>query len=252
MLFVLEDIGGREYQEDRHSVKINLYKDFDYVAIFDGHGGYQVAEFLKFHLKDYIKKHLALGKSPVVALKEAFIDAHKALPIQISYMTGSAVVVILRRKNEIWVANAGDSRAIKITSNSYTPLSEDHKPNRPSELSRIQNLGGIVTFNQNDVPRVQGNLALSRSIGDKYLEPYVICIPEVKHFLITKESKYIIMATDGLWDVLTNLQVTQITNNILKRKKPLKALGRDCINELLKEARKRGSTDNTSILFWVL
>jgi serine/threonine protein phosphatase PrpC len=117
MLFVLEDIGGREYQEDRHSVKINLYKDFDYVAIFDGHGGYQVAEFLKFHLKDYIKKHLALGKSPVVALKEAFIDAHKALPIQISYMTGSAVVVILRRKNEIWVANAGDSRAIKITSN---------------------------------------------------------------------------------------------------------------------------------------
>ena len=169
-----------------------------------------------------------------------------------SHMTGSAVVVILRRKNEIWVANAGDSRAIKITTNSYTPLSDDHKPNRPSELSRIQQLGGIVTFFPNDVPRVQGNLALSRSIGDKYLEPYVSCIPEVKHFFVTKDSKYILMATDGLWDVLTNLQVTQIVNKVMKRKKSEKLLGRDCINELLKECRRLGSTDNTSILFWIL
>jgi serine/threonine protein phosphatase PrpC len=259
MLYVLEDIGGREYQEDRHCVKINLYKGYDYIAIFDGHGGYQVSEFLKFHLKDYVKKHLALGKHPKKALSDAFNDAHDSMSIEMSYMTGSAVVVILKKDDEIWVANSGDSRAIMGTiMNKKRPisLSIDHKPDRPDELQRIIQLGGKVTMYPRDVPRVQGNLALSRSIGDKYLAPYVICDPEIKHFKIEDlEAKYIILATDGLWDVLSNQDVVNITTNVMIEKHAnsiTKNLITDVIHTLLRESRMRGSQDNTSIIFWLL
>lgn len=252
MIFVVEDIGGRPYQEDRHSVKLGLNDEYDYVAIFDGHGGDQVAEFLKFHLKDFVSKHLLQKKNPTAALKAAFHDAHDSLPIDMSYMTGAAVVVILKKDNHLWVANCGDSRAIQITSNGLVSLSEDHKPNRKSEFERIHSLGGNVTFNPNDVPRVQGNLALSRSIGDKYLEPYVICDPEIKHFNLQPDSKYILMATDGLWDVLTNGDAKQIVSKVMNRKKQTKALGHDCVRELLMESRKRNSQDNTTIIFWLL
>lgn len=252
MIFVVEDIGGRPYQEDRHSVKLGLYGEYDYVAIFDGHGGDQVSEFLKFHLKDFVSKHLALQKTPTAALKSAFADAHESMPMEMSYTTGAAAVVILKKGNHLWVANCGDSRAIKITENGLVSLSEDHKPNRKSEFDRINSLGGHVTFNPNDVPRVQGNLALSRSLGDKYLEPYVISDPEIKHFNIQSDSKYIILATDGLWDVVSNADAKQIVSRVMNRKKQTKALGHDCVRELLMESRNRHSQDNTTIIFWLL
>ena len=257
MLYVVEDIGGREYQEDRHSVNISIYEDYDYVAVFDGHGGHQVSDFLKFHLKDYVKKHLAMHKPPRKALHDAFEEAHHAIPMELSYMTGSAVLVILRRKNMIWVANSGDSRAILTSMDGKVfPLSIDHKPHREDEYKRIISMGGMVTFHANDVPRVQGNLALSRSIGDKYLTPYVMFEPEIKQFRLSKNSKYVVMATDGLWDVLNNVEVAQIVDKTMHSNKEKvsnsKVAMHECIIRLLAEARKRGSTDNTTILFWLL
>lgn len=253
MLFVVEDIGMRSYQEDYHSVKLNLYQGYDYVAIFDGHGGHQVSEYMRFHLKDYVRKHLAMGKRPSKALKDAFEDANESLPIDSSYMTGSAVVVILRKDQDFWVANAGDSRAIMSSRRRPIALSIDHKPHREDELERIQQLGGKVTFSPNDVPRVQGNLALSRSVGDKYLYPYVICDPEIKHVKADQHNKYIIMATDGLWDALGNQEVVNIVDNILKSTtKNTKTLMHDVNYALLNEARQRGSQDNTTIIFWML
>jgi serine/threonine protein phosphatase PrpC len=254
MLFVVEDIGGRPYQEDRHSVKMNIIPGYDYVAIFDGHGGFQVAEFLKFHLKTFVEKHLLTAASPADALTAAFQDAHDAMPKNISYTTGSAVVVIIRHKNDIWVANAGDSRAIQITKQGVNALSIDHKPDRIDEFHRINSIGGFVSSGPMDVPRVQGNLALSRSIGDKYLYPYVICTPEVKQFRLTKDSKYIVLATDGLWDVLSNEEVGGMVMQLMSTRgtDSKKKTGQECVHLLLDESKKRHSEDNVTIVFWML
>lgn len=252
MLYVLEDIGGRPYQEDRHSVNLNLVDGYDYAAVFDGHGGHQVSEFLKFHLKDYVKKHLSQGASPKRALRLAFEEAHEAIPMEASYMTGSAAIAVLRRGQQIWVANAGDSRGILSGSRRSIALSVDHKPHREDEHERIRQRGGRVTFHPNDVPRVNGNLALSRSIGDKYLSPYVICEPELRQFKIQKENKYLVLATDGLWDVLTNQEVKNIVDEALKNKKNKRAMLHDAIYKLLEEARVRHSQDNVTILIWWL
>ena len=98
MLYVIEDIGLRPYQEDRHCVKLNLYNSYDYIAIFDGHGGSDVSDFLKFHLKDYVAKHLKLNKHPKLALHDAFMEANESMPVHMCYMTGSAAIVILKKK----------------------------------------------------------------------------------------------------------------------------------------------------------
>ena len=252
MLYVLEDIGGRPYQEDRHSVKIGLYRDYDYIAVFDGHGGSFVSEYLRFHLKDYVKKHLAAGKRPSLALYDAFVDAHGSLPRGESYMTGSAVLVVLRRGDDLWVANCGDSRGIMGGYRRVVALSNDHKPSREDEHARIAQLGGHVTFFPNDVPRVNGNLALSRSIGDKYLAPWVIPDPEVKQFRISQHNRYVVLATDGLWDVVSNAETMKIVDSVLGAKKNRKQQIREAANELLGLARSRGSQDNLTVLVWML
>lgn len=252
MLYVLEDIGGRPYQEDRHSVKIRLYQDYDYIAVFDGHGGSFVSEYLRFHLKDYVKKHLAAGKRPARAMADAFVDAHESLPHYGSYMTGSAAIVALRRGEELWVANCGDSRGIMNGYRRVVALSHDHKPNRDDEHERIAQLGGRVTFFPNDVPRVNGNLALSRSIGDKYLAPWVIPDPEVKQFKLSQHNRYILLATDGLWDVVSNIEAMRTVDSVLGSKRHRKQQLRDAANELLSVARERGSQDNFTVLIWML
>jgi protein phosphatase PTC2/3 len=74
---------------------------------------------------------------------------------------GSTAVTALIRDNKLYCANAGDSRAIACKKGQLITLSNDHKPNNPEEMERIYNAGGWVEFN-----RVNGNLALSRALGD--------------------------------------------------------------------------------------
>lgn len=76
-------------------------------------------------------------------------------------MAGSTAITTLIREGKLYCANAGDSRAIASKNGQLVQLSHDHKPNNPEEMDRIYNAGGWVEFN-----RVNGNLALSRALGD--------------------------------------------------------------------------------------
>ena len=66
MLYVIEDIGSRDYQEDRHHVIFDLYKDFHYFAVFDGHGDDKVSTFLKLYFADILKSELMLEIEPLL------------------------------------------------------------------------------------------------------------------------------------------------------------------------------------------
>lgn len=76
-------------------------------------------------------------------------------------MAGTTAITVLIKDNKLYCANAGDSRAVASRKGQLVPLSSDHKPNNPEEMERIYNAGGWVEFN-----RVNGNLALSRALGD--------------------------------------------------------------------------------------
>lgn len=75
--------------------------------------------------------------------------------------TGATSCVVLITETDIICVNAGDSRGVLYTGNKIIPLSEDHKPDNDLELTRIQNANHFV-----EDSRVDGNLALSRALGD--------------------------------------------------------------------------------------
>nr|ANC68271.1 protein phosphatase PP2C 2 [Dendrobium officinale] len=157
----------------------------------------------------------------------------------------------------IAVANCGDSRAVLCRQGAAIPLSIDHKPDRPDEMQRIQAAGGRVIFW--DGPRVQGVLAMSRAIGDGYLKPYVTAEPEVTVTERKEEDEFLILASDGLWDVVTNEMACQIVRMCLLNSRrgevkddlPAETCDKACSDAatlLTKMALARRSADNVSVV----
>ncbi|KAJ7537635.1 hypothetical protein O6H91_11G016100 [Diphasiastrum complanatum] len=115
---------------------------------------------------------------------------------------GSTAVVAIIGRCQIIVGNCGDSRAVLSRGGKAISVSNDHKPDREDEMARIEAAGGRVIFWNGY--RVLGVLAMSRAIGDRYLKPYVIAEPEVTCLQRTDEDEFLILASDGLWDVISN------------------------------------------------
>lgn len=152
---------------------------------------------------------------------------------------GTTAVTVLARGDSFFVAHAGDSRAVLVHSEGkVTVLTSDHKPNRPDERKRIRDLGGSVVFW--GVWRVEGILAVSRAIGDRMLKPFVVAEPEVKEFKRSSNDHFIVVASDGLWDTITNEDAGQIT---MRFDDPQAAA-----MHLMEEAYARGSLDNICVM----
>lgn len=251
-----------------------------YFAVYDGHGCSHVAAKCRERLHELVKEELerkestewknAMERSFIRMDKEAVASSAsvKASNCRCELQTpecdavGSAAVVAIVTPDKIIVANCGDSRAVLCRNGKAVPLSDDHKPDRPDELNRIQAAGGRVIYW--DCPRVQGVLAMSRAIGDNYLKPCVSCVPEVTITDRTAEDDCLILASDGLWDVVSNDTACGVARMCLKGKgppcSPGEAAGEEVGNEnsdkacsdasmlLTKLALARRSTDNVSVV----
>jgi serine/threonine protein phosphatase PrpC len=257
MLYVIEDIGMRDYQEDRHAVAFNFFKNFHYFAVFDGHGDEKVAVFMKLYFKDILKSEMEKSNEIPIerCILNAFARLQTVLPKNISTHAGSTALVILVANDTLYVANVGDSRAIMNFREKALSITEDHKPDTPSEYNRIISLGGAVIKDPYGTPRVNGTLALSRAIGDLYLSPFVTWMPDIYTVKLNEHNKYVIAASDGLWDVFKNQEIVDYINTSLSPKSlksnPKKALNTVCSN-LLKMARMKGSGDNITIIMLIL
>ena len=128
---------------------------------------------------------------------------------------GCTAVVCVKRGDKLVVANAGDSRAVLCRAGKAVPLSFDHKPNQEREVTRIRKAGGFVR-EANGHHRVNGNLNLSRAIGDlKYkgdknigrAEQIITAEPDIIEETIGPSDKFVVLACDGVWDVMSNQEV---------------------------------------------
>ncbi|MQL98510.1 hypothetical protein Taro_031224 [Colocasia esculenta] len=261
-----------------------------YFGVYDGHGGAQVANYCKerMHMalieeirklegsacgvgNDCQKKwETALtncflkvdaeaggevnGKS---GISEEFSNPCSAEPIAPETVGSTAVVAVLF-SSHIIIANCGDSRAVLCRGKQALPLSVDHKPSREDEYERIEAAGGKVI--QWNGFRVFGVLAMSRSIGDRYLKPSIIPDPEVTFLPRTKEDECLILASDGLWDVMTNEEACDAARRriLMWHKKnsmtaPVERGGADpaaqaAADYLARLALQRGSKDNITVI----
>lgn len=115
----------------------------------------------------------------------------------------TACVAIVRREinhNVLYVGNVGDTRAVLSKNGTAERLSIDHKATDVQEVQRIKSTGGTIMDG-----RVAGGLAITRAIGDHAYKTFgVTCSPYVVRHVLRPFDKYLIIASDGVWDTVTD------------------------------------------------
>ncbi|KAJ0002196.1 hypothetical protein NQD34_001992 [Periophthalmus magnuspinnatus] len=135
--------------------------------------------------------------------------------------SGTTAVVALIRGKQLIVANAGDSRCVVSERGKAVDMSYDHKPEDELELARIKNAGGKVTMDG----RVNGGLNLSRAIGDHFYkrnkalppeEQMISAMPDIKVLTLNEEHDFMVIACDGIWNVLSSQEVVDFVSERMK------------------------------------
>ncbi|KAL5221955.1 hypothetical protein ABZP36_026668 [Zizania latifolia] len=235
--------GRRANMEDFYDIKSSKIDDkqINLFGIFDGHGGSRAAEYLKEHLFENLLKHPAFITDTKSAISETyrktdsdFLDAETNIKREDGSTASTAILV----GNHLYVANVGDSRAVMSKAGKAIALSVDHKPNRKDERKRIEIAGGVVMWS--GTWRVGGVLAMSRAFGNRLLKRFVVAEPEIQEQEIDDDLEFLILASDGLWDVVSN----EVAVAYVKAEEDPEAAAR----RLTEIAFARGSTDNITCI----
>jgi serine/threonine protein phosphatase PrpC len=292
--------GPRQYMEDEYFIS----DDGSFFAVYDGHGGGAVSEYLRKRLYQVVEDEIesqgsflgikSFGKDIGSALVAAFHRVQKEIIEMTDWQhVGSTAVAIMLVDKYMWAINVGDSRAVLCRNGEAIDLTDDHKPNDPEERKRIEDLGGVVSWygwrDDDGAPvptmgawRVNGNLALSRSMGDHAEAPFVTAEPDIKKVERSPtEDQFIIVASDGLWDVMSSQEAVDFCKNVMvgvghdgnsavNAYDALKDPGNDSEPRvgiragmerrrermgqyLVEEAMRRGSQDNTTVVcIWLI
>jgi serine/threonine protein phosphatase PrpC len=223
----------KKQNQDCFFMESNLHpvQEIKLYGVCDGHGefGHLVSDFVKQNIGSQLKLQSNLVTQPELAIKEAFKQVCTdldATDINIAF-SGTTCVLGLEIGPTMYIANIGDSRCIVVQQTDgmvqAKPLSVDQKPDDPVEKARILRAGGRVEplpgpatedmgpnrvwLADIDVP----GLAMSRSIGDEISHTVgVISEPEITKYEIQPEDMYIVWASDGVWEFLSNQQVAHM------------------------------------------
>ncbi|XVF66176.1 hypothetical protein PTKIN_Ptkin10aG0014300 [Pterospermum kingtungense] len=239
-------------------------EDMIFCGIFDGHGpwGHIVAKRVKESVPPSLlcnwQKALALTSlaqelGPELSTsihqfdiwKQSYLKTYADIDLELkqhpgidSFHSGTTALTIIKQGEHLVIANVGDSRAVLATTSddgNLVPLqlTVDFKPNIPEEAERITESKGRV-FCLRDEPGVyrvwmpNGNtpgLALSRALGDYCVKEFgLISEPDVTQRNITSRDQFVILATDGVWDVISNEEAVEIVSSTEKREKSAKRL----------------------------
>ncbi|KAJ4770425.1 protein kinase family protein / protein phosphatase 2C (PP2C) family protein [Rhynchospora pubera] len=246
--------GRRETMEDAHFMKPCMFDDHDIHAfgIFDGHRGAAAAEFSARAIPAFLQNYCHT-ESPSDMLIEAFTKTDAAFRDELllcrnskritqkEWHPGCTAITALVIREKLYVANAGDCRAILNRAGQPFPMSKDHVASCADERERVTNEGMDVKW-QVDTWRVgPAALQVTRSIGDDDLKPAVTARPEIIEATLSSQDEFLVMASDGLWDVLTNEDVISIIKDTVKEPGM-------CSKRLATEAAERGSKDNITVI----
>lgn len=251
--------GWRISMEDAHTTILDLLANFplaqkshaskiSFFAVFDGHGGDKVALFSGENLHKIVAKQDSFKKGDYEqALKDGFLATDRAILNDPKYedeVSGCTACVGIITDDKIYLANAGDSRAVLGVKGRAKPLSFDHKPQNEGEKARITAAGGFVDFG-----RVNGNLVLSRAIGDfefkksAELSPelqIVTAFPDVTVHELADNDEFLVVACDGIWDCQSSQAVVEFVRRGIAAKQPLEKICENMMDNCLASNSETG------------
>lgn len=227
--------------EDYHVAKFVQIDEHELglFAIYDGHLGDKVPAYLQKHLFSNILKEEEFWVDPLRSISKAYEKTDQAILSHSSDLGrggSTAVTAILINGRRLWIANVGDSRAVLSRQGQAIQMTTEHEPN--TERGSIENKGGFVSNMPGDVPRVNGQLAVSRAFGDKSLKSHLRSDPDIQDTDINIDTDILVLASDGLWKVMSNQEAVDLARKIRDPQKAAK--------QLLFEALKRESKDDIS------
>ncbi|XP_036118107.1 protein phosphatase 1B isoform X8 [Molossus molossus] len=261
--------GWRVEMEDAHTAVVGIphgLEDWSFFAVYDGHAGSRVANYCSTHLLEHItnnedfraaaksgsalepsvenvKNGIRTGFLKIDEYMRNFSDLRNGMD-----RSGSTAVGVMISPKHIYFINCGDSRAVLYRNGQVCFSTQDHKPCNPREKERIQNAGGSVM-----IQRVNGSLAVSRALGDYDYkcvdgkgptEQLVSPEPEVYELLRAEEDEFIILACDGIWDVMSNEELCEFVKSRLEVSDDLE----NVCNWVVDTCLHKGSRDNMSIV----
>ena len=237
----------KEEMEDYILVKhpfLNIEKhNLSLFCIFDGHGGDFVAKYLKENFASNLHKNIKINfslnfrnilKASIESIDKEFEKFREA------ENCGSTGTIVVLDNNFIYCANVGDSKCFYINNkNNAFQLTEDHHCSNQKEREELKKKGIMIFQN-----RVFGSLSLTRTFGDTELKKDGIeCNPYIKKILVDKEEvKYIIIASDGIWDVVSKEKLEEFSKELKS------GTSEEFCNNLVDYAMNNGSNDNISCI----
>lgn len=231
--------GKRSSMEDFYETRIDGVDGeiIGLFGVFDGHGGARAAEYVKQNLFNCLISHPKFISDTKLAIADAYNHTDSEFLKSENNQhrdAGSTASTAILVGDRLLVANVGDSRAVISRGGNAIAVSRDHKPDQTDERQRIEDAGGFVMWA--GTWRVGGVLAVSRAFGDRLLKQYVVADPEIQEEKVDSSLEFLILASDGLWDVVTNEEAVAMVKPIQDPEEAAK--------RLMQEAYQRGSADN--------
>lgn len=181
------------------------------------------------------------------------VDEHLSnFAVRTGRSSGTTATVITITDSQIIIAHVGDSRAVlsRRGGTEVMRLCEDHHPEREDEAARIESAGGLIVQSKG-ITRINGVLAVSRSIGDVDFKDVVIARPDVSTFDLDGKEDFILIASDGVWDVMDEKEVAEV---LIRKKAKLTRASKEAkweeegVNALVEWVWDKGSTDDICAL----
>ena len=211
-------------------------------ALFDGHGGKNVAEYLKNNFSDVLTKKIKENEDFHLSeeiLKDTISSIDKDIEKLNAKECGSTGTIVIIDNDIIYSVNVGDSKSFYINDKNAIQITEDHNCKNKIEVERVKKRD-VKVFNG----RVFGCLCLTRTFGDTdFKEVGIDCEPYIQKISINKNNiKYIVIASDGIWDIVDDKQLFKIKNELKSQN------SEEFCNNLVEYSLKGGSNDDISCI----
>ena len=249
--------GWRMEMEDAHACCTDFkLKNWSFFGVFDGHAGPKVSQYCAKHMLNCILEYLPTNEKQCTcddvkdAIRKGFLKLDEKLKEQPQWAKGedhsgtTAIVVMISPTHIVW-GNCGDSRGLLCRNGLLNFATVDHKPYNVEEKYRIEKAGGTVMMQ-----RVNGSLAVSRALGDfdykrsselKPTEQLVSPEPEVTSIeRVQDEDEFLILACDGIYDVMSNDDVIKYVRHKLELEESLPKVCSDLIDNCLNKVCRAG------------